>query len=405
MAITSTAQRDFDVQILTDTVRGVFGGKNAFMGSRLVASGAVTINDQMPHADPRMIGNSITVPYFGTIGDFTNNPDGSSVATSQLFTTNEQSSITRDSLAFEVSYWAQHSGPSDADPYEEASRQIMVSAERAQDKRIITAAAGTPLISDIYNSTTPAYITYAAMADAMAKWGDENSDVVGLVAHSRTITDLRKTLASDGRPLLTDGQRFGEVPMFMGVPVIQSDRVPLTGSTMGAVTSAGSSPPVATLTGTPTGAWNLKIDCPVGGAHATATFRFSTDGGNTWSAQIATVGAASVIPLVDTAKDSLVGLNGTTGISVAFAAGTFSTNNTWTSTANLKVSTLILKRNALAFYYSRAGLAMDTINVPQAHTNIAAMHLYAVAHRYRRAPGGTKPGVVNLQHNVSGFTG
>jgi len=405
MAITTTAQRDFDVQVLTDTVRGVFQQTNAFMGSRLAASGAVVINGQMPNSGPNWIGTEITVPFFGTIGDFVSNPDGSSITPQTLALTNEKSQVSRDSLAFEVSHWAQNSGPMDADPYEESSRQIMVSAERAMDSRIITKAAATPLVYDIYNSTSPRSLDYEVMADATAKWGDENDNIVGLVAHSRTVTDLRKLRTRDGQPLLVESQRFGDVPMFMGIPVLQSDRAPLTGSTMGTVTSAGTSPPVATITGTPKGAYNLKIRCILGGAAQTATIQFSTDGGNTWSATLTTLAAAAPLALIDTAKDSLVGANGLTGLSVAFASGTFNADNTWVSTANIKTSTLVVKRGALAFWYSRNGLAMDTINNPLAHTNVAAMHLYAVAHMYRRVAGGTRPGVLAINHNVSSFQG
>lgn len=402
MAITTTAQQDFDVQVLSDTIRGTFAQKNALMGSPLAQAGAIVISDTFPGGQGD-IDTEVTVPYFGTIGDFVSNADGSSVTPVTLSMTNEKSTVTRDSLAFEVSKWAQARGPSD--PYVEASAQIMTAAERAMDARLITAGAATPLVHDVYSSSVPRYLDYGVMADATARWGDENSDIVGLVTHSRTLTDLRKLTDTIGRPLLIESQKFGDVPMFMGVPVIQSDRTPITGSTMGTVTSAGTTPPVLTLTGTPLGAFNLKIKCIVGGAHTTATIQFSTDGGNTWSATLTTNGVGVALALTDTAKDSLVGVNGRTGVSAAFAAGTFATDNTWISTANLKVNTLVLKRGAMAFWYNRQAMALETDKNILAHTDIAAMHLYAVAHRYRRARGGTKPGVLAITHNVSTMAG
>lgn len=401
MAITTTASRDFDVQILAETVQGTFAQKTAFMGSQLVSAGAVTVEGTMPYGDPSFIGNEITVPYFGTIGDFVSNPDGSSVTPVALKTTKEAATVSRDSLAFEVSKWAQHSGP--ADPYEEAARQIMESATRAMDARIVTAAMTTPLVYDVYNAGTPVYIGYDVIADARAKWGDENRDVVGMICHSRVVTDLRKLKASDGRPLLVDSMRDNEVPRFLGVPVIESDKAPLTGSSMGTVGSTGTSPPVMTITGTPKGPFNLVVDCVLGGAHATATIRFSTDGGNTWSSTLTTLGVGVALALTDTATDSLVGVNGTTGLSVAFAAGTFNADNQWTSTAVLKARTLLLKRRALAFWYNRQALGVETDKNVLAHTDIAAMHLYAAAHMYRRTPGGTKPGVIAVAHNVGNY--
>lgn len=403
MAITTIENRDFDVQILTETVQGRFAQQSAFMGSALVSQGAVRVEGTMPVADPNFIGNEITVPYFGTIGKFVNNPDGEAVVPRTISQTHEKATITRSSLAFEVSRWAQHSSPFDRDPYAEASDQIMVAAEREMDDRIIAAAMTTPLGIDVYSAGSPQILDHATLVDARAQWGDENRDVVAMIVHSRTTADLRKLTDNIGRPLLLDSQRDDDVPRFAGVALIESDKAPLTGSSMGAVTSAGTAPPVATLAGTPKGAWNLRLECTTGGAHETARVRFSTDGGRTWSAPITTAAATVALPLIDPATDSIVGVNGETGLTVAFAAGTFNVNNVWTSKAVLKVTSLLVKRGALAFWYNRNAMAFETDKNILRHTDIAAMHLYGVAHRYRRVATGTKPGVVAIQHNVLGY--
>ena len=109
MTIT-TASQMLDPQILVDAVRGVLAQKNAFMGSILVSGGAVQVSGTMPEGGANAIGNTITVPYFGTIGEFANNADGSSVVPSQLAQTSETATITRDSLAAEISIWAQGIG-------------------------------------------------------------------------------------------------------------------------------------------------------------------------------------------------------------------------------------------------------------------------------------------------------
>ncbi len=176
-----------------------------------------------------------------------------------------------------------------------------------------------------------------------------------------------------------------------------------TGSAMGAVTSSGTAPPVATLAGTPLGAWNLVIDAITGTA-TTITFRFSTDGGNIWSASTLTaLDDSAPVALIDPATDSRVGLNGTTGLTVAFAAGTFNADNLYTSTASMKVQSLLLKRKALAFWYNKNLLQLETDKDIWKHTKEAAMHLYGAAHRYARIAGSTKPGVVQIIHNVSSY--
>lgn len=409
--MTITTNSDvFQPEILTEAVKGVFGQKTAFMGSLLARLGAVVVSGTMPEGGPEAIGTTIKVPYFGTLGEFVANADGSAVTPNKLSQTSENGTVSRDSLAFEISRWAQGNAavnPNVGDPYEEAARQALVSAERAMDKRIITASAASGIyVKDVYSSTSPRTIDWDLIIDAKTQgWGDEQEDLVGMAVHSQTHKDMMKLKDSTGRPLLLLGQnQGGPIDTFCGLPVVVSDRVPLTGSTMGAATSTGTTPPVITLTGTPLGAWNLSVDCVVGGAHGTATYRFSTDGGNTWSANVTTNATpGTAVALTDTAIDSIVGVNGATGVSVAFAAGTFNADNLWTSTASVKTMSILLKRNALAFWYNQRALALATQPNVLAHSNIAAMHLYACAYRYRRIPGGTKPGVVQVVHNVSGF--
>lgn len=398
----------FQPEILTEAVQGVFAQKTAFMGSRLASLGAVIVSGTMPVGDAEAIGTTIKIPYFGTIGEFVANAEDNAVTPVKIQQTSESATVSRDSLAFEVSRWAQgnsHVNPNVGDPYEECARQIMVAAERAMDKRLITAASASGVYKkDVYSSTSPVTLSWDLVVDAKVEgWGDEQEDIVAILCHSHTHKDMLKLKDGAGRPLLiTSETEGGPVSSFCGLPVVISDRVPLTGSTMGAVTSSGTTPPVATLTGTPLGPWKLHIDCML--SHASDTLiRFSTDGGNTWSANIAATDSGTPVALTDTAVDSLVGVNGATGISVAFASGTFNDDNLWTATASLKTQSMLLKRNALAFWYNRNALALETDKNILKHTNFAAMHLYGGAHRYRRLNGGTKPGVVQLVHNVSGY--
>lgn len=405
MTITTKSSKDFDVQILNETVQGRFKQRTAFMGSILASQGAVVVNGTFEDGKPNKIGTQVTVPYFGTLGEFADNADGSSVTPSALLQTSETAVVARKSLAFEISRWAQGASPDDRDPYEEAADQILVSAERAMDAAVIVAAETSPLVSDHYSATVPKYLDWDIVTDGRALFGDEQDGIVGMIVHSRTESDLRKLRDSDGRPLLLDSQKDGELTRFCGVPLVVSDRAPLTGSTMNplVMTETGTTPPDLTLTGTPLGPWNLKIIVgSVTGARGTATFKFSTDGGNTYSAELLT---AASVDLIDTAADSLVGVNGKTGLTVAMENASFSANNVYTSTARLKVSSLLVQKGALAFWYNRNALAMETDKDILAHTDIGAMHLYHVAHLYRRRRMGSRPGVVRLIHNVRSYTG
>lgn len=409
MAITINTDM-VDVQILADAVRGRFRGRNALMGSILVSRGAVRVSGTMPGAGQGAIGKKIDIPYFGTLGKFVSNPDGSSVTPQKVAQVLEQATVTRLSLAAEVSVWAQglaQVDPAVGDPYEEAVDQLEAAAVIAMDETMVAEMKGTELVLDVYNATNPVYNNWDLTVDAKTLWGDEQDNIVAMVVHSQSLADMAKEKNAQGNSLLLVNNQQGAeaIQTYNGVPVVVSDKVPLDGSTMGAVTSSGTSPPVATLTGTPLGPWKLVIDAITGDA-TTITFRFSTDGGNTWSVSTLTAqDNGTPVPLTDTAVDSLVGVNGATGISVAFASGTFNADNLWKSKANLKVTDMIMQQDAGGFWFNASALAAQFDKDILADANITAMHLYCAPKRYRRRRAGSRPGVVAIKHNVKGFAG
>jgi hypothetical protein len=423
MAITTQGDM-IDPQILMDVVRGEFKGKNAFMGSIFVSSGAVRVSGTMPQGGQSAVGKKIDIPYFGTVGEFVQNSDGSSVTPSKLGQMFEQATVDRHSLAAEISRWAQGIGellPGQGDPYQEASSQIMRAAERAMDNIMVTEFATTPLVLDVYDASTPVYLDWDLVLDATTLFGDDQDSIVGMALHSQARRDVAGLKDSQGRPLLLSNQTEGQgsVMRFAGVPLVMSDRVPLTGSTMTSpMGETGTTPPDITLAGTPLGPWKLVIDIVTGGASdGTATFRFSTDGGNTYSATYTIPSGGGAFVLDDSFEaavadidgkktaDSLVGVNGKTGITATFTNGTYNADNVYKSIANLKVTSLISQVDAGAFWYnaSRLGLQADVDIL--ADTDVTASHLYHAPKLYRRRRGGMRPGCVAIKHNVKGYVG
>lgn len=413
MAVTQSTDI-FNAQVLIDAVRGRFRNKNAFIGSRLVSSGAVVVRGTMPQGGPKALNKTIDIPYWGNLPKFQNNPEGSSIGASKISQTSEQAGpIARSSLMVETSVLAQGvalTRPELGDPYAESADQAMARAEQEMDRIIVNTAKASPLKVDIYNASAPVYLEHRHMVQARSKFGDEGDGIVAMVTHSQALADLATMYNAKGDPMLVETIQEGQEGVirrtFGGVPLEISDSVPLDGSTMGTVsTGASTTPPVATITGTPNGPWNLVIDCVVGGAHTTATIRFSTDGGNTWSATMATAGVGVALPLIDTAVDSMVGVDGDTGLSVAFAAGTFNADNVYTSNANLCVTSMMLQPESCAFWYNADRLGMKTdIDIAE-DTDLFAMHLYYVSHMYRRRRMGKRPGVALIKHNVRNFVG
>ena len=405
MTATKSSDRDFDLQVLSDMLPGHFKGKTAFMGSNLAASRAVAVSPTFPGTNVGL--GTVTVPRFGVIGAFADNPeDTAAAAAAVLKSTNEQATPARSSLFFEVTKWSQLESTPDMDPYTEAKRQIELAAQREMDRIIVSKAAATPLVKDVYSSSAFRFLDWDLLMDGFAKWGDEEEDAAALIVHSSVHNALRKQRDAQDRLLLLPEMVNGrEVLRWGGITVQKSNSLPLTSSTMGAVTSAGTTPPVATLTGTPLDAFNLRIEVVSGTAHETATIRFSTDGGGTWSAALTTLAATEPLLLTDTATDSLVGVNGATGISVAFAAGTFHSTNVWTATALLKATSLLVQPGALAFWFNADALKLQFDHDITKDNDLGAMHLYYAAHLYKRRAGSNYPGVVAIKHNVENYVG
>ncbi len=94
------------------------------------------------------------------------------------------------------------------------------------------------------------------------------------------------------------------------VAIIRIDPAQVTAGTLGPITKVGghAGPTISDSSSAPLDSYELLVEIVLGGAVATATFRYSLDNGDTWSAAILTA--------------ATVALTGT-GITLAFAAGTY----------------------------------------------------------------------------------
>ena len=401
--MTATTVAGFIVPELYElAVRGAFANKTAFMGSRASSLGIVNINGTFPQSGTKVIGQTVSVPYFSTIGEFADRTDGTPAATSTFGTTKESGTILCGSLAWELTRWAS-SNPL-ADVNEEAAAQTLAAAERYMDSKIIAAmvAGDNQLIVDKYSASAPRNLDWDLLVDAKLSWGDFQDDIAALVVTSRTLGDLLKMKDANGRPMLVQPTTEGAPQMVMGLPVVVSDRLPLDSSTMSSVvaTSTSGTPPVITITGTPVRPINLVVQCTTVGTLGTWVFKYSIDGGATYAASSTGIASAATVLLTDP-LNPIAG--STLGITLNIAAGTAATNHQWTAQSVLKHTSLMVKKNAAAFWYNRAAIGLQTIPVPQNDSVIGASHIYCVAHRYVRRGGEPYPGVVSIRHNAGGL--
>lgn len=398
---TSIQSQQIIPELFDEAVQAAFQNKNAFLGSGLASTKVAIIKGTMPDSGPDVIGNQISVPYFELMGDFQDlGTDGSAITPQAIGMTKEQSTIKRAGLAFQITTWARMNPLGDV--YQEAARQIVMAGQRRMDKALIDAATDTAtfsqgLLLDKFNATNPHLLDYDLMIDAKMQWRDWQDDIAALVVHSKTFANLLKLKDALGRPLISpDSVKDGLLPNFAGVPVVVSDRMPITGSTMGSVTSAGTSPPVITLSGVPDTAIDLKIVCIVGGALGTWTLKWSLDNGNSY------VQDGNFNPFVTSA--ATINLTDATGrqigtVVINIATGTATNDNVWTASSINKHTSLICKKGALVFWYNASAMSLRTLPQPLSDSDIAALWMYFVGYRYKRLRGTPLPGIVQIRHN------
>lgn len=421
MAVTQSTDI-YDPVIITDAVRGFLKGKMGLMGSVLVTSGAVRVNGTMPMRGRQAIGKSIKMPYWGIMGDFEDLTESQSPTPQKIAMNSEDATVARASIAFEVSTWAQGQANSAGfeNPVDIQAQACAERAKRKMDSIMIKTGQDSPLLVSDYSATVPNYMTWQKVLRAKAnKLGDESPAIVAMVVHSLVAADLASQTDSNGRPILSD-PKVGEAQTVSGIPILISDRMPLTGSTMSTLvgpyttatgTSAGSGSATYTISVsdvTKLGPWNLVVKVEGTGECGTSKIKFSTDGGNTWSASITTAASGAATSLVDTAVDSLVGNNGETGVSVTFTSGSgndFTDGEFYRSNANLCCESQIWMPGAGAFWYNEAALGLKTDVDILEDTDLGAMHLYYAAKVYRRRDGGSRPGVLRIKTNAGGFIG
>ncbi len=102
-----------------------------------------------------------------------------------------------------------------------------------------------------------------------------------------------------------------------GKPAIGVRATQTTAGAVGTITQTGAGPLITATGAVPNDAYELKVEILIGGAVATSQFRYSLDGGDTWSGAIATA-ASYVIP------DS--------GITIQFPAGTYVLGEVYSAT-------------------------------------------------------------------------
>ena len=382
--MSNTRDAAFIPEVLQDAIRANFKGKRALIGSL-----AVVMNASLPLSARG--GDKIELPRFELLGDLEDVAEGVPLTVATIPDgARDEASVARAGKAMRLSDWKKMA-EAFADPYAEFTRQFNEAVVRRWDRALIAAATSATNLPaahtvDRYDGTTPVKLSWSFVVDGRRPFGDEQENLGMIVCHSKAYFDLVAEVDSQLRPLHAGPPVDGDIIRVAGVPVMISDRSPISFPV--APTAAGTTPPAVTITGETTLALDtVLVDIQVGGSRGTATFQYSFDGGSTWS-------ESSVL----TAATYEMKLNGMpTGLTLNFPVGTYNADNTYTSTQP-KFTSVLLKQRSLLLWHSTKPL-VESVREPLTDSELIAVNTYYVAHRFRRAVADTRPGVVILRHN------
>ena len=385
MSTGTTTSANFSVspQVLVEAVRA------QLPGMRVVGKlGIVQINNSLP-AD-KFVGETVTVPYMASLGRMAEYAENDPIAVDQIASTAETSTIARAGKAFTLTNMARVLRGY-AKPLEEGQRMMLDSVSDYVERKSLTSLVGLgtsqpALKRSIHSASSPAFYDVDAHLFGRSIFGDETRGIVGTIAHSQTVNRMLSLKDGDGNRLLRTLSRDDETGLIVFESlgsVYTSDLMPVSYT----VVSAGTTPPVLTITGSPRGMYDqIRVEITTLGARGTAVARFSTDGGATW------VLSGQVIP----ASDGVVDLSDTIGLVFTFAAGTYAVDNVYTSRA--KFTTMTAKRGAAIFWHNNFGNQDSLPDVLRSST-VHAIELLSVCHAYKRLDMGTRAGVALIEHN------
>jgi hypothetical protein len=150
------------------------------------------------------------------------------------------------------------------------------------------------------------------------------------------------------------------------------------------VVSSGTTPPAVSVAGAPDDDFAGVVQILSGGTLGAATFRYSLDGGTTWSATLTTVASYAM---------AYPGSSTPTGLTLQFPTGTYNADNryTWTSSAP-DVDAVLAAQSAIADGYIAASgkklpLASWGDDLRQAVAKMAAYEILSVLGHNPETPG------------------
>lgn len=212
-------------EILTEAIQGYYAGVNLLWGTE-----AAVISPTMPTYAPTggkiRGGDTVRIPYFGTIGELDDVPEGDALTPVGLDMSSETATVVHSGKAIEITEWAKLA-TAFSDPYAEMARQLMVATGRRGDKALMDAALaglGSDQILDVSGADTK--LTLDTLIDARMIWEEEQEDIAFLAVHPKVFGNLWKLKDTTGRPLyIVPADAPEKLATLFGVPIKPSIKV------------------------------------------------------------------------------------------------------------------------------------------------------------------------------------
>ena len=217
----TTARSDLiDHQILAEEVVKGVAGMNGLDGS-----GVIVMNPGL-QAGPDEVGNTVTVPYFDSLGEAEEVAENGALTPVKMTQSSESGTVVRFGKAVSIGGLAKRSRRTGLDIYTVASSMILTMLKRKVDALALDRLAARAVSASMVYDGSAANVSTTSIVGTYKLFGDEiegNGDVALWVMNSKVYWDAAVLADSTGRPLFTPalGDRLGSLN---GVPTRMSDK-------------------------------------------------------------------------------------------------------------------------------------------------------------------------------------
>lgn len=217
----STARSDLILpDILAEEITKGLAGMNLLSGT-----GVVTMNPGL-QAGPEDVGNTVTVPYWDTIGEAEEVAENGALTPVKMTQSSEQATVVRFGKAVSIGGLAKRAKSTGGDPYAIARDMVIAMIQRKVDALAIDRMVSRVVSSSMVYDGSAATISTTAIVETYKLFADQlmlNGGPVLWGMNSKVYWDAASLADSTGRALYVPAQG-DRLAALNGVPAMMSDK-------------------------------------------------------------------------------------------------------------------------------------------------------------------------------------